>query len=141
MQKFTFLFALLFVIVIPTFALESSDTEKEIVSLDSPVLETGTTEINKVIHDLNIEFDRLSLKGYSHEDYDLSESGANLIINAVLPIDGSSLSDTEVREYLVGRVYLVDELEKYATGLESDSERAIFFHNAAWYTNELVHAD
>lgn len=128
---------------VPVFAVGTLDQENMsepvyVYTKESISINTATN----LIHDLNVEFDRLTANGYTHDDYDgLSESGTNLIINAVLPSDSTNLSDTEVREYLAGRSYLVDELEKYAAGLENDSEKAVFFHNAAWYANELVHAD
>lgn len=128
---------------VPVFAVgveSQEDTSNQVfISMDETI---SSNTANDLIHDLNVEFDRLSSKGYSHEDYDLlSESGSNLVINAVLPPNGSNFSDTEAREYLTGRSYLVDGLEKYATGLGNDPERVNFFHNAAWYANELIYAD
>lgn len=121
---------------VPVFAedLDTSDLP-EIQRIES------TSTWNILIGRLNAEFDRLTEKWYTSNDYDLSESEIDIIASAVLPPDGLNLSNTEVREYLIGRSYIVDELEKYATGLENNLERAIFFHNAVWYANELVYAD
>ncbi len=128
---------------VPVFAIEITNME----DISIPKYSTGSETVplnnaNNLIRDLNVEFDRLSSNGYTHEDYDLlSDFWTNLVINAVLPLDRSSLSDTEVREYLMEQSYIVDELEEYATGLGNDTERVTFFHNAAVYANELIYAD
>lgn len=129
MKKFTFLFALLFVIVIPTFALESSDTEKEIVLLNSPVLETGTTEINKVIHDLNTEFDRLSSNGYTHEDYDISDPMRDIIMNTVFPPGIENASQVEKDRWARDRISLFESFNDYVENIP-DRERKILFERA-----------
>lgn len=128
MKKITSLFALLFVII-PTFALESSDTEKEIVSLDSPVLETGTTETNKVIHDLNIEFNRLSSKGYTHDDYDISDPMRNIIMNAIFPPEIEYASQIEKDRWARDRISLFESFNDYVENIP-DRERKILFERA-----------
>ena len=138
MKKIIFLVA----IIISCFSVSVFAEDLTISDLPGIQRVENTSTWNILIDRLNTEFDRLTSNGYTHEDYDLlSDFWTNLVINAVLPLDGWNLSDTEVREYLTEQSYIVDELERYADGIVNDPERAIFFHNAAVYANELVYAD
>jgi hypothetical protein len=91
---------------------------------------------------LNTEFDRLTAKGYTSEDYDLlSESEIDIIANTVLPPNGANLSSTELDEYRMEQDYLITEVGQYAVDLNNDIERVMFFVSATWYMSEFIYAD
>lgn len=142
-MKFTIILSLASVLLfsVPVSALtagteDATDTAQ--VYTDTNVSATGATEL---IRSLDSEYDRLVLNGYDPEYYDLlSESGSNIVLNATLPMNGQTLSEDDIRTYLMSREPLLEAIQMHAENLEA-GDRKTWFENAAWFMHELMYAD
>ncbi|MDD2917304.1 MAG: hypothetical protein PHH70_05675 [Candidatus Gracilibacteria bacterium] len=126
---------------VPVFAVGIEDQ----ADISAPVLVSSektipTNNTNNLIHDLNIEFDRLSSKGYTHEDYDISDAMRNIIMDVVFPPGIENATQMEKDEWAKDRASLFESFHQYIDNLP-DGERKIMFENASWYMHELIYAD
>ncbi|MDD2891491.1 MAG: hypothetical protein PHQ95_00830 [Candidatus Gracilibacteria bacterium] len=121
---------------VPAFA------EPSVIPESSHILEIRNINLDELISTLNSEVDRIN-ENNSWEDVDgLTNSGVEIILSAIHPINIGDASEEEIGKYVSNSFALIDGMNAYIQVISKEKvNRQAFFKAATMYMQNMMIMD